>query len=80
SSFVLKRSGNLAPINDVAETSVAADLPTSRPGLAETEAAMLRAAVAEANGNLSLAARVLGITRPKLAYRLRKYGIPVDRD
>ncbi|MDR2013251.1 MAG: helix-turn-helix domain-containing protein, partial [Rhodanobacter sp.] len=38
------------------------------------------AAVVEANGNLSLAARVLGISRPKLAYRLRKYGIPVDRE
>lgn len=80
SSFVLKRSGNLAPINDVVEGGTPTDMPTSRPGLAETEAAMLRAAVAEANGNLSLAARVLGISRPKLAYRLRKYGIPVDRD
>lgn len=80
SSFMLKRSGNLAPMNGALETSVPADMPTIRPGLAETEAAMLRAAVAEANGNLSLAARVLGITRPKLAYRLRKYGIPVDRD
>ena len=47
----------------------------TRPGLAETEAAMLRTALGEANGNLSRAARALGITRPKLAYRLRKYGI-----
>ena len=48
-------------------------------GLAEPEAAMLRAAVAEAKGNLSPAARVLGISRPELAYRLRKYGITLNR-
>jgi DNA-binding NtrC family response regulator/predicted hydrocarbon binding protein len=67
SSFILKRSGHLAML---AENG--AQTPTT-PGLAETEAAMLRAAVSEANGNLSRAARLLGISRPKLAYRLRKY-------
>jgi transcriptional regulator of acetoin/glycerol metabolism len=36
---------------------------------------MLRAAVVKAKGNLSGAARILGISRPKLAYRLRKYEI-----
>jgi DNA-binding NtrC family response regulator/predicted hydrocarbon binding protein len=79
SSFILKRSGNIGLLNEPVDAAPPALAGASRPGLAETEAAMLRAAVAEANGNLSLAARVLGITRPKLAYRLRKYGIPVDR-
>lgn len=79
SSFILKRSGNIGLLNEPVEAVPPALAGASRPGLAETEAAMLRAAVAEANGNLSLAARVLGISRPKLAYRLRKYGIPVDR-
>lgn len=71
STFMLRRDGNIAWIEDqVDETSQA-----MRPGLAETEVAMLRTALAEANGNLARAARALGITRPKLAYRLRKYGI-----
>ncbi len=79
SSFILKRSGNIVPLNEPVEATPPAAHGAGIPGLAETEAAMLRAAVAEANGNLSLAARVLGISRPKLAYRLRKYGIPVER-
>ncbi|WP_321927506.1 sigma 54-interacting transcriptional regulator [Paraburkholderia guartelaensis] len=78
SSFILKRSGNIAPLGEPLEAPPPPTLGAGIPGLAETEAAMLRAAVAEANGNLSLAARVLGISRPKLAYRLRKYGIPIE--
>lgn len=80
SSFILKRSGNIALMDEPVEAaSGPASLGTgARPGLAETEIAMLRAAIAEANGNLSLAARVLGITRPTLAYRLRKYGIDLE--
>ncbi|SDC88084.1 sigma-54-dependent Fis family transcriptional regulator [Paraburkholderia lycopersici] len=80
SSFMLKRSGNIAPLGEPVEPAPPSTLAAGIPGLAETEAAMLHAAVAEANGNLSLAARVLGISRPKLAYRLRKYGIPIERD
>ena len=45
------------------------------PALADTEARMLRLALAEAKGNLSLAARLLSISRPTLAYRLRKHKI-----
>ena len=50
-----------------------------RPPLADTKARMLRLALAEANGNLSLAARLLSISRPTLAYRLRKHKIAVER-
>jgi transcriptional regulator with GAF, ATPase, and Fis domain len=32
-------------------------------------------AVKQSGGNLSAAARLLGLTRPQLAYRLRKMGI-----
>ncbi|KKL31645.1 Fis family transcriptional regulator [Burkholderia contaminans FFH2055] len=80
SSFILKRSGNIALMDEPVETpsAPASTGPGARPGLAETEVAMLRAAIAEANGNLSLAARVLGISRPTLAYRLRKYGIAAE--
>ncbi|MBB5373366.1 sigma-54-dependent Fis family transcriptional regulator [Acidocella aromatica] len=73
SSFVLKRNGNIALVAEPAADAGEGVLP--KPGLAETEAAMLRAAVAEAHGNFAKAARLLGITRPKLVYRLQKHGI-----
>lgn len=70
-SFILKRNGAIALSDapDVAPVHLEA-----RPGLEETEAAMLRSAIREAKGNLA-AARHLGISRPKFAYRLRKHGI-----
>ncbi len=40
--------------------------------LDEVESMLLEAAVTKANGNLSSAARLLGITRPQLAYRLKR--------
>ena len=78
SSFILKRNGNIALAAEPKTSGNVLAIVGNKPGLAETEAAMLRAAVAEAGGNLSRAARLLGITRPKLAYRLRKYDIPLE--
>jgi DNA-binding NtrC family response regulator len=49
-----------------------ASLPRSLP---QIEAQLLEQAVAAASGNLSRAARQLGISRAQLAYRLGKYGI-----
>ncbi|MGB1563495.1 MAG: sigma 54-interacting transcriptional regulator [Sinimarinibacterium flocculans] len=46
--------------------------PTS---LDEIETALLKSAVNRAGGNLSAAARMLGITRPQLAYRLKSRGL-----
>ena len=40
--------------------------------LDEVESMLLEAAVAKAKGNLSSAARLLGVTRPQLAYRLKR--------
>jgi len=40
--------------------------------LNQAEALLIEAAVKKANGNLSAAARVLGLTRPQLAYRLSR--------
>ncbi len=75
-SFVLRRNGNIVLAADEAAAGIELPQPTERiQCLADTEVAMLRAAVAQANGNLSQAARLLGISRPKLAYRLRKYDI-----
>ncbi len=46
--------------------------------LEEAELAMVKAALKESHGNLSKAARQLGISRAKLAYRMQKYGISAD--
>jgi two-component system, NtrC family, response regulator HydG len=43
--------------------------------LAEVEEALMRQALAQARGNISAAARKLGITRPQLAYRMKRLGV-----
>ncbi|WP_246263980.1 sigma-54-dependent Fis family transcriptional regulator [Aromatoleum toluvorans] len=49
--------------------------------LDEVEAMLLEAAMDKARGNLSWAARMLGITRPQLAYRLKRlHEEPAPRD
>ncbi len=42
--------------------------------LDEVEALLLESAVRRADGNLAAAARMLGLTRPQLAYRLKRLG------
>jgi transcriptional regulator with GAF, ATPase, and Fis domain len=42
------------------------------------ERRLMQVALRRAGGNLSQAARLLGITRPQLAYRLKKEGLPAD--
>ncbi|HET9148571.1 MAG TPA: sigma-54 dependent transcriptional regulator, partial [Acetobacteraceae bacterium] len=52
--------------------------PASLPeAMAATEAALIRAALARADGNRSIAARALGISRQALYDRLKRYGIDV---
>ena len=43
--------------------------------LEDVEVTLMRRAMAQANQNVSKAARMLGLTRPALAYRLKKSGI-----
>jgi len=45
--------------------------------LDDIETALLKSAVQRAGGNLSAAARTLGITRPQLVYRLKSRGLRV---
>ena len=47
--------------------------------LHQAEEQMLRQALQSAGGNVALAARLLGISRATMAYRLRKFGIGVER-
>ena len=44
--------------------------------LESLEQRLMQIAMPRAAGNLSQAARLLGITRPQLAYRLKKEGLP----
>lgn len=47
-----------------------------RIDLARLEQRLMQQALQRARGNLTQAARLLGITRPQLAYRLKKEGLP----
>ena len=73
-TFVVRRDGALLPASDLDETDPAAG-PSGLSTLADTEVRMMRLALSEAKGNLSLAARLLGISRATLAYRLKKHDI-----
>jgi DNA-binding NtrC family response regulator/predicted hydrocarbon binding protein len=74
-AFVIQKNGGLSLSTDrIGDAAPEGGLPA----LADTEARMLRMALGEANGNLSLAARLLSISRPTLAYRLRKHKIEVE--
>ncbi len=75
-TFVVERNGALRADDRLGEEDGSG--PGALPALADTEARMLRLALAEAEGNLSLAARLLSISRPTLAYRLRKHKIAAD--
>jgi len=47
----------------------------TRQSLPQIEEALMRRALEQCKGNISAAARLLGVTRPQLAYRARKLGI-----
>lgn len=85
-SFALNASGVVAPAMNRETPLVREDIQRlvgsakmdedansdGLPSLADAEAVLIKTAVKRARGNLSKAARELGISRPKLAYRLRK--------
>ena len=50
-------------------------LPDEGLSLAEVEASLIAQALAKAGGNQSRAARLLGLTRDTLLYRIKKYGL-----
>jgi len=55
-------------------------IPTLKMVRDQAERAALRRALASAAGNLSLAARLLGISRPKLYDLLKQHGLQPDRE
>ena len=48
--------------------------------LDDIETMLLRKAVERANGNLAAAARMLGITRPQIVYRLKSRGVAAESE
>ncbi|MBI5899993.1 MAG: sigma 54-interacting transcriptional regulator [Rhodocyclales bacterium] len=54
---------------------VAGQADTDRLSIDAVERALMKLAVERAKGKLSAAARLLGLTRPQLAYRMRKMGL-----
>ena len=54
---------------------LAAQALANNLNLEELESSMLQLAVSQSGGNLSSAARSLGLTRPQLAYRLKRKGL-----
>lgn len=64
--------------NDTAKDGWHHQILSNGVSLEEVEATLMREAMAQANQNVSKAARLLGLTRPALAYRLKKSGILED--
>ncbi|MDO9315074.1 MAG: sigma 54-interacting transcriptional regulator [Burkholderiaceae bacterium] len=77
-----RRGGQITPRGEVTEKPVDVldalcdQVLREHIGIASLEMRLMQTAMQRAKGNLSQAARLLGITRPQLAYRLKKEGLP----
>jgi two-component system NtrC family response regulator len=60
------------------EGLITGEIPDEGINLQEVEADLIRRALKKADGNQTRAAEYLGISRPKLIYRMEKYGIKVS--
>jgi DNA-binding NtrC family response regulator len=75
----LNAQGQLVRLPSAQDDDLSARILDSGSSLEDIEARVLDHAVARANGNLSEAARLLGLTRPQLAYRQkRRHTGPAD--
>lgn len=68
----LDAHGHLATLPSAQDDDLSARILDSGSSLEEIEARVLDHAVARANGNLAEAARLLGLTRPQMAYRQKQ--------
>ncbi len=68
----LNANGQLVRLPSAQDDDLSTRILNSGSSLDEIEARVLDHAVARASGNLSEAARSLGLTRPQLAYRLKR--------
>lgn len=69
----LGKDGAGDPLDQLCEQVLAREVD-----LGALEQRLMQTAMQRAKGNLSQAARLLGITRPQLAYRLKKEGLPAS--
>jgi len=74
-AVLLDRNGRLEPSALPLAQTVAAERAEPLSSLADTERGALEQALGEAGGNVSAAARALGITRMTMRYRMGKYGL-----
>ena len=63
----------------VPEPELPVSLPPEGVDLAEVEVSLIRQALQRVDGNRTHAARLLGLTRDTLLYRLRKYELTRNR-
>ena len=63
---------NQAPPRDSAEAAVDFRLPAAGIALEAVEDSLVKQAMTQSNGNQTVAARLLGISRDQLRYRLKK--------
>jgi transcriptional regulator with GAF, ATPase, and Fis domain len=70
--------GQVAPSGGSALDQVCEQVLGHEIDMAALEQRLMQLAMQRAKGNLSQAARLLGITRPQLAYRLKKEGLPAS--
>ena len=75
----LDAHGQLAQLPSAGDDELCARILESGRSLQEVEAQLLDFAVARARGNLSEAARLLGLTRAQLAYRQKSHHAKADR-
>jgi DNA-binding NtrC family response regulator len=68
----LDAHGHLAPLPSAQDDDLSRRILDSGSTLDEVEARVLDHAMARARGNLSEAARLLGLTRPQMAYRQKQ--------
>jgi DNA-binding protein Fis len=66
---------NVTNVNDVSGVQASFVLPAGGVVLEELERELLRQALERTTGNRTHAARLLGLTRNQLRYRMRKFGL-----
>jgi DNA-binding NtrC family response regulator len=68
------------PVATVSNASGSAPFPPAGMTLEQFEDEIIREALQRANGNKSQAARLLGLSRNALRYRLAKIGVPDEEE
>ena len=72
-SATVDESGQLQPVGSADVRTLYEDLRQRGLSLEELEDGLIQEAVHRSGGNLSAAARTLGLTRPQLSYRLQRF-------